>query len=273
MQRIFFCANGQQWSLFQNPWGQIQKLCSKEQLVKMIRAVGRHAIVFHLDRLPGFLASLGDAADVTVNHSVLIYPDSSQSTVKAPSFPSVDGDLAVSLRGGADMSLYTQGFSLVTDMRLYLAESLNNVTIPAPPNAGLPAGAEYLPPVSLFAPEKRFGESATFNHPVQFAGQLHSLKTSSSEAFRPLDLKSGRDDSVNPSMIEADLTVLRSPAELPPVHQMNWLVTIEEVFTGPVSGACFVVADFPWPGPFPSPSPPTECSRSAAGEGIPPHLH
>lgn len=199
-------------------------------------SVGRQAMVFHLDRLPAFLASLGDAADVTVNNSILIYPDASQATVSRPNYPSRDGDLAVSLRGGVDMSAFTSGFSMVTDMRLYLAESLNTVTIAAPPGSGLPVGAEFLPPVSLFAPEKRFGESATFNHPVKFAGQLNTLKTGETESFRPLDLKSGRDDSVNPNMIEADLAVLMSPAELPPVHQMNWLITIEEIFTGPVSG-------------------------------------
>jgi hypothetical protein len=34
---------------------------------------------------------------------------------------------------------------------------------------------------------------------------------------------------VHSDSISADLKPLRSPAELPPVHPMNWLVVIEEI--------------------------------------------
>jgi hypothetical protein len=36
---------------------------------------------------------------------------------------------------------------------------------------------------------------------------------------------------VHAEMINAQLAPLRSPAELPPVHQMNWLVVIEEILS------------------------------------------
>lgn len=199
-------------------------------------SIGRNALLFHLDRLPAFLESLGNAADVTVNNSILIYPDKNRPTVVAPGIPSSDDDLAVSLRGGTDLSKFTSGFSLVTDLRLYLAESLNTVPIPPPAGSAWPAGVDFYPPVSLFSPEKRFGESALFNHPLDFTGQLSSLDTDKSNAFRPLDLKSGNGDTVNPNLITANLSALRSPAELPPIHLMNWLVTIEEVYSGPISG-------------------------------------
>jgi len=197
-------------------------------------AIGRPGLIIHMDRWQSFLNSLGDAGDLTVNNSLYIYPATQySSTVIEPSVPSVATDCAISLRSGEDMSAFTEGFSMVTNLRLYIAESFNTVSVPAPTGSGIPSGIEYFPPVSLFAPEKRFGETVDFNHPVEFGGQLNSLKTSASDAFRPLDLMSGSDDSVNPELIEADLEMLRSPAELPPIHLMNWLVTVEEIHAGP----------------------------------------
>lgn len=191
--------------------------------------VGRNALTVYLDRLPAFLASQTDAADLTVNHSLYIFPQNNQATVVPPSIPSVATDPAVSVRGAADMTAYTRGFSVVTNLRMYIGESLNIVPMSPPAGSGLDPATEYFPPVSLFAPEKRFGETPMFSHPVEFAGQLNSLNTSSTTAFRPLDLRSGSDDAVAADRIEADLRLIRSPAELPPIHLMNWLVTIEEI--------------------------------------------
>lgn len=192
--------------------------------------IGRRALVFHPDRLPTFLASLGDAADVGTNNSIYIYPDSNRHTVNEPNIPSTAADLTVSIRGGEDLSAYTSGFSLVTNLRLYIGSSLNITPVPPPAGSGLSASEDYFPPISLFAPEKRFGESISFSHPIEFTGQVSSLKTDPSDAFRPLDFKSGNDDSVNPNLIGAKLERLKSPAQLPPIHMMNWLIVIEEVF-------------------------------------------
>ncbi|MBP9226026.1 MAG: hypothetical protein KBF76_19300, partial [Verrucomicrobiales bacterium] len=59
--------------------------------------------------------------------------------------------------------------------------------------------------------------------------QLSSLKTSAGETFNPLELKNLNDERVSNNKINAHLTSLRSPAELPPVYMMNWLITIEEI--------------------------------------------
>jgi len=40
---------------------------------------------------------------------------------------------------------------------------------------------------------------------------------------------SGADQRLNANNLHADLISLRSPAELPPIYLMNWLVTIEEI--------------------------------------------
>ncbi|WP_156345570.1 hypothetical protein [Verrucomicrobium spinosum] len=42
-------------------------------------------------------------------------------------------------------------------------------------------------------------------------------------------MKSGTEEAVHSEGILADLSPLRSPAELPPVYQMNWLVVVEEI--------------------------------------------
>ena len=195
-------------------------------------SVGRRALIFHADRLPAFLASLGDAAGVSYNNSIYIYPDSTQDTVNVPHNPSTADDLAVSMSGGEDMSAFTSGFSLVTNLRLYVGSSVNTVPIPVPAGSGIAATSEYFPPISFFAAEKRFGTASTFVPPVNLKGQMNTLKTRDDDAFRPLDLRAGNDQLVHPSLITADLKPLRSPAELPPIHLMNWLVVIEEVFGG-----------------------------------------
>jgi hypothetical protein len=56
-----------------------------------------------------------------------------------------------------------------------------------------------------------------------------TLRTGGTDAWQPLDVKSGSDDAVHADSITAELKPLASPAELPPVHQMNWLVVIEEI--------------------------------------------
>lgn len=189
-------------------------------------ALGRHALIYHPERMPAFLAAL-NAGDVETNASIYIYPDSSQPNVNAPAVPSTSDDLAVVLRSCEDLTDYTTGFSLVTNCRLYIGESLNLVTLDTPDDAGLDAADDFYPPVSLFAPEKRYG-TATVNQPIKFHGQLSSLKTDQT-SYRPLDMKSGSGENVRPDRIDAELKRITSPAELPPITLMNWLVTIREI--------------------------------------------
>ena len=190
---------------------------------------GRTAIVTYLDRIPAFLDSIDNAADTSLNHSLLVRPAQWRSDVASPSIPSTDDDLAVTLRGGRDMSEYTKGFSVVSNLRLYIGESLNSVAVSPPAGSGIPSGTEYYPPMSLFAPEKRFGESLTVTNPIALRGQLSTLQNDSDTAFNPLDLKTANDSRINADMLDANLVSITSPAELPPIYMMNWMLTIEEV--------------------------------------------
>ena len=137
--------------------------------------------------------------------------------------------MAVVLRESGDLSSYVEGFSLVTNVRLYLADDFNIVSIPAPANSGLPVGEAFYPPVSLFAPEKRYGTTLKIR-PVDYEGQINSLAEGYDEAIHPLDFRAGTYEQVTPNLITAELKPVRSPAELPPISLMNWLVVVEEVF-------------------------------------------
>lgn len=189
----------------------------------------KNALVVYMDRLPAFINGLGNSGGMALNHSLYIFPRTGESTVVIPSVPSVQADMAVTLRGGKDLTAFTKGFSLVSRYRVYIADTLNDVPATTPTNAGLPNGHVFYPPLSIFAPEKRFGESLTVDHPVELTGQLNSLKTSANDTVNPLEFMSGDDERIAASKIDANLTSLKSPAELPPIHLMNWLVTIEEV--------------------------------------------
>lgn len=190
---------------------------------------GRNALIVYMDRMPAFLAGIPDAAGLAVNSSIYISPLNSGATVQPPSNPSVETDACVTLRGGRDMTPFPEGFSVVTDLRLYIAETMNDVATTPPANSGLPLNTEYYPPISLFAPEKRFGESLSIDHPVTIRGQLSTLKTEDSDTFNPLELIMADENRVANDLLAADLISLRSPAELPPIHMMNWMVTIEEI--------------------------------------------
>jgi len=189
----------------------------------------RNALIVHMDRLPAFVAGLSGSAGIAKNNSLCIFPRTGESTVAIPAIPARETDMAVSIRGGKDLSAYTAGFSLVSRYRTYIADSLNTVPVPPPANSGLPSGYAYYPPLSIFAPEKRFGESLAVQHPVELTGQLNSLKTGDDDTVNPLEFLNGGDERVDGSDISADLKSLKSPAELPPIHLMNWLVTIEEI--------------------------------------------
>ena len=189
----------------------------------------RKALIVHMDRLPAFINSLANTGGVEMNNSLYIFNGTFNSAVAVPEIPSRDNDMAVSLRGGKDMTAFTSGFSLVSRYRVYIADSLNSIPATVPANAGLPAGTVFYPPLSIFAPEKRFGESLTVRNPVQISGQLSSLKIGNADTINPLEFLDGSDTRVAADKINADLKTLSSPAELPPIHMMNWLVTIEEI--------------------------------------------
>lgn len=190
---------------------------------------GRKALVLHLERLPAYLSSLG-ASGPDINHSMVINPDPSRdSNIQAPQFPTVETEMALVLRNSANLSAYSAGFSLVTNLRLYFGDNFNSVPVPQPTGSGLPAGELFYPPISLYAPEKRYGTTLK-TRPVDYQGQISSLAQGDAQAVHPLDFRTGTFEQVTPALISADLRPIRSPAELPPIFLMNWLVVIEEIF-------------------------------------------
>lgn len=189
---------------------------------------GRDALVVRMEKMRSYLATIGAGAP-TINNSLLINVDNSlDPDVKMPEFPSVSHDCCVVIRDCRDLSAYTKGFSLVTNMRLYIADDFNDVAIPQPAGAGLAAGELFYPPVSLFAPEKRYGTTLK-TRPVIYRGQVGSLAEGEVTAVHPLDFKVGTGDTVSAGLISTDLREITSPAELPPIFLMNWLVTVEEI--------------------------------------------
>jgi hypothetical protein len=152
------------------------------------------------------------------------------ATVREQTASPTQEDMCVILRSGKDLSDFTRGLSVVSPLRVYVGDDLNDVAVSAPSGSGLPSGSEFYPPMSIFAAEVRVG-TTSFTRPIEVIGQLGTLVTGGTSNWKPLDIKSGADDAVHAEMINAQLAPLRSPAELPPVHQMNWLVVIEEILS------------------------------------------
>ncbi len=190
----------------------------------------RSCLTFHPSLLDAWLQSQG-AASVATNNSLYfdVDPTLDPMNVRIISDPPAMEDMCVIIRRGKDLTNYTAGLSIIAPLRVYVGDDLN--AIPAaivPAGSGLVDGTVFYPPLSIFAAELRVGTTG-FNRPIEHHGQLGSLATSGATAWQPLDMKSGSDDAVHSDSISADLKPLRSPAELPPVHPMNWLVVIEEI--------------------------------------------
>lgn len=190
----------------------------------------RSCVTFYPSVFNAWVQSQGGAS-VEVNRSFHFSTVASADplTVRPFSSPPAAEDMCVILRKGKDLTEYTSGLSIVAPLRVYLGDDLNAVAAPAAPEgSGLPEGAVFYPPMSIFAAELRVG-TTPFNRPFSHFGQIGTLAAAGPEVWRPLDVRSGTDEAVHSDGIEAELSPLRSPAELPPVHQMNWLVVIEEI--------------------------------------------
>lgn len=189
-----------------------------------ITETGRRCLSVHVNRLAAWLSARG-ASGIDINNAIAINPDPSGSNVRTPVFPSDSRDIGVILRGGGDLTAFTKGFSLVANLRVFFADDLNNVATTAPSGSGL--NGTFFPPLSVFAPEKRWGVTSA-PRIVRFRGQLGSLDSGSGDMIRPLDLRTGSTDEVA-SVMDAVLSEITSPAQLPPITFPNWLLTIEEV--------------------------------------------
>jgi len=181
------------------------------------------------ERMKSFLSLLG-ADDLSVNHSLVVnVAYQGHAYLEQPSIPCTDLDYGLVLKECADLSDFGKGFSLVTNLRLYIADDFNIEAVPPPLDSGLPE--PHYPPCSLFAPEKRYGaEIDPFQ--LTISGQVGNLAGDtgggSDSAVHLLDLKMGSDVEVDHSNIAVNLSQIRHPAALPPITMMNWLVMVEE---------------------------------------------
>jgi hypothetical protein len=189
--------------------------------------IGRQAITVYVDRLTSFLAAAG-ADSLAINNSLMVNANYRDNvSINKPNIPSLSSDISLVLRGTKDLTPFPTGFSLVTPFRMYLANDVNIVS------NGVDSGEnEIFPPLSLFAPEKRFGVREEAMN-IEFKGQINHIGNNSSSNVRLMDLRSGINDEVISDNIQANLHSISDLSQLPPINQMNWLVVIEEFWPPP----------------------------------------
>lgn len=198
---------------------------------------GQKCVAVYPERIPAFLTTIG-AANPTLNNSLVINVDYSttglnDTTRYKPNIPCTTNDYGVILKECASFTAYPKGFSLVTNLRLYIGDDFN--IVPGTPPGGYTPTGTYYPPCSLFAPEKRYGVDVD-PFSVILGGQVGSLaksdKVNASDddptVIRPLDSKNMSGTAMEASNITVNLRPITHPAELPPVTMMNWLVVLEE---------------------------------------------
>jgi hypothetical protein len=197
--------------------------------VKMLQGT-KPCIAVYPERFKAFLTALG-ADGLDVNHSLVINVDYSNTGINMPAYkpsiPCTNNDYGVLMTECDDLTAFTKGFSLVTNMRLYIGDDFNVVSTTIPAGSGLPA--PFYPPASLFAPEKRYGTDFD-PYKVEVAGQMGHLKgdDGTNNPVHLLDFKMASETNAAAANIDVNLRPITHPAELPPVTMMNWLVVIEE---------------------------------------------
>jgi hypothetical protein len=198
--------------------------------VKLLHG-SKPSIAVYPERFPAFLAALG-ADSTAVNNSLVINVDYSTTGFNDPNFipkiPCTNSDYGVLLTECDDLTAFTKGFSLVTNLRLYIGDDFNVVATTPPAGSGLPS--PFYPPTSLFAPERRYGTDFD-PFKVQIAGQIGHLKGDDGTTNNPvhlLDLKMASETTASAGDIDVNLRPITHPAELPPITMMNWLVMVEE---------------------------------------------
>ena len=190
----------------------------------------KNSICVYPERLPAFVTALG-GSDASINNSIVVNVDYSSTGLNnvnyKPQIPCTDSDYGVLMTECDDLRTFTKGFSLVTNLRLYIGDDFNIMAATTVP-AGLTA--PFYPPASLFAPEKRYGtDQDPFR--VELSGQVGHLGGDTGATGQPvhlLDLKMGSETSAAAGNIDVNLKPITHPAELPPITMMNWLVMIEE---------------------------------------------
>ena len=197
---------------------------------------GQTCVALYPERIPSFLTKIG-AASTTSNSSIVVNVDYTVTGLnesnRKPLIPCTLNDYGVILKECGNLTGFTKGFSLVTNLRLYIGDDFN-VTSGTPPSGYTPAittsnpTGRYLPPCSIFAPEKRYGVDVD-PYAVSLSGQIGSLASdTAANPVRPLDSKTVSGVALSSSQIRVNLSPMLHPADLPPITMMNWLVVLEE---------------------------------------------
>lgn len=193
-------------------------------------ASGKICLAVYPQRFAAFLAAL-NADSTAVNNSLVVNVDYTAATgsllLTKPSIPCTDLDYGLILQETTDLTSFTKGFSLVTNLRTYVGDDFNIVQA-TPPTGYTPASGQYYPPCSLFAPEKRYGVDVD-PFAINVTGQIGSLASETNATpVRPLDAKALSGATFGASRVTVNLRPIVHPAELPPITMMNWLVVLEE---------------------------------------------
>lgn len=190
---------------------------------------GRKCVAVYPERFKEFLDLLG-ADGLDVNHSIAINVDYiNTTTLSKPLIPSTATDYGVILQECADLTSFTKGFSLVTNLAVHIGDDFNTVVASPPSGYVPPAGTDYYPPTSLFSPERRYGVGMN-PLAIEFSGQVGStVRDDSANPVRPLDTKTTTGTTLSASAITMNLSTISHPAELPPITMKNWLIVVEEL--------------------------------------------
>jgi len=190
---------------------------------------GKICVAVYPQRFREFLNLIG-ADGPAVNNSIVINVDYTTATgsvnLTRPNIPCLESDYGVIIQECADLTSFTKGFSLVTNLRAYIGDDFN--IVPTTPPTGYSPSGSYYPPVSLFAPERRYGVEVD-PFAVNIEGQVGSLASETAEApVRPMDSTTVSGTAMAANRITVNLRPIRHPAELPPITMMNWLLVLEE---------------------------------------------
>jgi hypothetical protein len=192
---------------------------------------GKVCVTVRPQLFAAYLASIG-ASGVDVNNSISVNVNYTNTGMNNPAYqptvPTRSTDCGVILSDCNDLTAFTKGFSIVTNLLLYISDDFNQVTTTPPAGTGL-TGA-FSPPTSIFAPEVRYGTDVD-PAKVQIAGQMGHLGGDTGvggKQARLLDLQLGSSTLANPDNISVNLSPIVHPAQLPPITMKYWLVVLEE---------------------------------------------
>jgi hypothetical protein len=195
---------------------------------------GQHCVKVLPERIAGFLSTIG-AADTSINNSLVVNVDyttaSGSINLTKPAIPCIvdQKQYGLILEECHDLTTFSKGFSLVSNLRTYIGDDFNMIPYASAPPAGYTPPADgYFPACSLFVPEKRYGVEID-PYAINFDGRLGSLTSDdAADPTRPLDSKSASGSTFAADRITVNLRPITHPVELPPITMMNWLVVLEE---------------------------------------------